>query len=204
MDIRFHCLDAMDQSAYAPDGQRKYLNSAENMLFLDALPVLPEDRITFCLVLYFSGARMTEVLRLTPKKLEPETQILRIQCLKKRSKVVTRRVAMPDEIFERLEMMATNLQANERFWKFSRTTGWRIVKSVMRNANISGIRANSKGLRHAFGVRGIMNEVPGSIVQEAMGHENFSTTAIYLRVHDEESREFLKRTWQGAEKFRIP
>ena len=77
----------------------------------------------------------------------------------------------------------------------SRTTAWRTVKRVMRKAGIDGIRATTKGLRHGFGVRGVLGKVPVSVIQRWMGHSDPETTAIYLAVMDDEERELIKRTW---------
>lgn len=38
-------------------------------------------------------------------------------------------------------------------WPFSRVMGWKHVKAVIQAANIGGLHATPKGLRHGFGVR---------------------------------------------------
>ena len=93
------------------------------------------------------------------------------------------------------EIVSATTADEQRLWGFSRTTGWRIIKSVMKAAGIEGIHATTKGLRHGFGVRGALEQIPVSLIQNWMGHADATTTAIYLGVRDEEERELIERTW---------
>ena len=63
----------------------------------------------------------------------------------------------------------------------------------MKAAGISGIHATTKGLRHAFGVRGATKQIPTNVIQGWMGHADPSTTAIYLAVKDEEERALIEK-----------
>jgi site-specific recombinase XerD len=85
--------------------------------------------------------------------------------------------------------------STKRFWNFSRVTGWRIIKNVMEAANIAGIHATTKGLRHGFGVRGALGKIPMNIIQNWMGHADATTTAIYLDVQGEEEIALIEKTW---------
>jgi hypothetical protein len=48
-------------------GQRKYLNAAERKAFKNAAEKQPREVRTFCLVLYYTGCRISEALTLTPE-----------------------------------------------------------------------------------------------------------------------------------------
>lgn len=184
----------MKGSAYDGEGRRKYLNQAEGKRFLEAIQGLPSDHAAFCLTLYYSGARPSEVLGLTSVSIEMPSAVLIIRCLKKRQKIVYRRIPIPRQLAEQLARMAAKSNTG-KIWNQSRTTAWRIVKEVMERASISGVMASPKGLRHAFGVRAVTNQVPLTLLRNWMGHSRIETTAIYADVQDEEQREMMRRMW---------
>ena len=183
----------MKFTAYNGQGQRKYLNAAEGDRFLNRCgKIMPQEEAAFCKTLYFTGCRVSEALSLSPESIDGEEQTLRIFTLKKREKEVVRRVPIPDQLFEDLRDMDLG---SERLWSFSRSTAWRIVKAAMCIAEIDGIHACPKGLRHGFGVRCALASIPVTKIQTWMGHSNVETTAIYLNVRGEEDRELMARTW---------
>ena len=65
----------------------------------------------------------------------------------------------------------------------------------MEAANISGIHANAKGLRHAFGVNAVIKNVPLPTLQKWLGHEDLNTTAIYAQAVGDEERQLASRLW---------
>ncbi|MCB1094525.1 MAG: site-specific integrase [Verrucomicrobiae bacterium] len=185
---------AMKPGAYDAQGRRKYLNKNENRKFLKEADSLCPAESSFCLTLYYSGCRISEALSLTVNDIDWETHVIRFRSLKKRDKVVIRRVPIPASLSKKLKSLEPGTD-DLRLWQFSRSTGWRIVKSVMKKAQITGIHATAKGLRHGFGVRGAMERIPVHLLRDWMGHADISTTAIYLDIRDEEERELIKRTW---------
>jgi len=187
-------MEISARSAYDREGRRKYLTPTEGRRFLDQVVNQPKPEALFCLVLYYTGCRISEALSLRSNNLDAETNVVRIQSLKKRGRKEIRRVPVP-------EFLATALRnfvmagEGQPFWLFSRTTGWRIIKRVMLAARISGIHATTKGLRHGFGVRGALEQIPVSLIQIWMGHADSTTTAIYLAVQDDEERALIEKTW---------
>ncbi len=182
------------KSAYDSDGRRKYLTKAEGGRFMRCAAKLDATRRLLCETIHFTGCRISEALSLASDDIDPGESVLRIRCLKKRDKSVTRRVPVPDRLAKELRLRAGESKAG-RLWTFSRTTGWRIIKGVMKDAGIEGIHATTKGLRHGFGVRGALGKVPVNVIQRWMGHSDPNTTAIYLAVRDDEERELIRRTW---------
>lgn len=181
-------------SAFDHEGRRKYLTRAEGRKFLDQVAHLSMPDALFCLIIYYTGCRISEALSLCPRNLDASTNVVRIQSLKKRGRKEIRRVPVPDFLAVELRNFADG-DESQRFWQFSRTKGWRIIKRVMTAAGISGIHATAKGLRHGFGVRGALHQIPVSIIQTWMGHSDSSTTAIYLAVQGEEERALIEKTW---------
>lgn len=186
----------MEMTAYDAEGRRKYLNSRENERFLRASQQLPEDQAAFCLTIYFTGCRITEALNLTGADIETDSGVIVIRSLKKRHRSHIRRLPIPADLAEALRVL-NGEHPDQRLWDYSRTTAWRIIKEVMKNAKISGPQATAKGLRHAFGVRGAMNQIPLTVIQKWMGHSALKTTAIYLDVQEEEQRKLIARTWEN-------
>ncbi|SKB01898.1 Phage integrase family protein [Prosthecobacter debontii] len=182
-------------SAYDSEGHRKYLTLAEGKRFRRCASRLPQDQASFCLILYFTGMRISEALALTAMDVDFSMCVLRVRSLKKRAKKEFRRIPVPDSLISALQTIVES-HAEGPLWTFSRSTAWRIVKRVMADAEISGIQATAKGLRHGFGVRGALAKVPLNLLQLWFGHSQATTTAIYLDVRDEEERELMQRTWK--------
>ncbi len=188
-------MSRQSYSAYDREGRRKYLTREEGKRFLKAARSLPHAEALFCMILYYTGTRISEALAVTGHDIDHPTKVIRVRTLKKRQQVEFRRIPLPDWLLSSLLKMADK-PSNERLWPYSRTTAWRFIKRVMDEAGIHGIHATAKGLRHAFGVRGALAGIPLNLLQLWFGHSQSATTAIYLDVKDDEERTLIKRTWK--------
>ena len=90
------------------------------------------------------------------------------------------------------------VRADAPLWKFCRVTGWRIVKKLMHEAQLSGAPATPRGLRHAFGVGTLQAGIPITLLQRWLGHARLTTTAIYAEVVGPEELEFAARFWSWS------
>jgi integrase/recombinase XerD len=187
-------MEISARSAYDREGRRKYLSLGEGRKFLERVVHLPKPDTLFCLTLYYTGCRISEALSLCSSDLDNEMSVVRIKSLKKRGRNEIRRIPIPEFLAAELRNLSVS-DESQHLWQFSRTKGWRIIKKVMREAEISGIHATTKGLRHGFGVRGALKQIPVSLIQSWMGHADSTTTAIYLAVQDEEERALIQKTW---------
>jgi integrase/recombinase XerD len=199
--MREHAQAGM--SLFGSTGARKYLNAAERRRFIKTARRAPLEVQLFCLLLCLSGARISEILALTPSAIDLDSQALSIVTLKQRKSGVVRQVPLPDKVVAELDRTFHLLRrqrdpdsAYRRIWKWSRTTAWRRVKEVMAAANISGTLATPKGLRHGFGVNAFQSLVPPHLVQRWLGHASLRTTSIYGDVIGPEERAFAKRMWK--------
>ena len=161
----------------------------------------PATRL-FCLVLGWSGARISEVLALTPAAIDIESRVANIKTLKRRKRGVVRQVPLPGDILRelnrvfKLRFLQRDPQfATVRLWTWSRTTAWRRVKKIMAAARITGTPAMPKGLRHGFGVNAFQSNVPPHLVQRWLGHASLRTTSIYGDVIGPEERAIAERMW---------
>jgi integrase len=191
-------------SLYVPSGARKYVNLSERAALLSQLAALPPEEQLFVLLLIWSGARISEMLSLTPECFQLETGIVGIRTLKRRRHVV-REIPIPPGLCEALDRCFDLRRCQRdpelskgRLWTFHRVTGWRLIKATMRSAGIHGVRATPRGLRHAFGVSTLAAGVPLNIVQRLLGHSSIKTTTIYTEACGPDEREIVSRFWQST------
>lgn len=187
---------------YDHEGRRKYLTVNERTAFLKAAERMSQEVFTLCSVLAYSGARLSEVLALTPEQIDTKACIVVIECLKKKRLGVFRAVPLPPELImglERVHDVAAARQdpsrSRNRLWGFCRTTAWNHVKYCMNKAGVSGSQASPKGLRHAFAVAALQSGVPINFVRKWLGHSRLSTTEIYADASGEEEQLIAGRLW---------
>ena len=190
-------------SLYGPAGGRKYLNAAERRRFMKAATCAEPSTRLFCLVLGWSGARISEVLALTAASIDIDSGVASIETLKRRQRGVVRQVPLPSPLLVQLNRTFHLRRcqrdpdlALDRLWHWSRSTAWRRVKQVMAAAGISGAPAMPRGLRHSFGVNAFQSNVPPHLVQRWLGHASLRTTSIYGDVIGPEERAFAERMWK--------
>src|SRR5712691_3917582 len=119
---------AQDFSLYSTDGARKYLNQNERQRVLAAMATLKPDHALFALTLAWTGARVSEVLALTPSSFQIERGVVALQTLKRRRHVV-REVPIPPELMAALDrhfdistQQQDEVRADRRLWSWHRTT----------------------------------------------------------------------------------
>jgi integrase/recombinase XerD len=193
----------MEHSLFDPLGRRKYLVPLERARFLQAALDIKGPTGSFCAVLAFTGARLSEVLAITPEHIDQANSSINFRTLKQFNRCPTRAVPVPRELIVFLdcihhfrEAQSDPARASERLWTWSRTTGWRRVKAVMKMASAPSFVAKPKALRHAFGVEATMESVALTMVQRWLGHRDIKTTTIYTTAVGREERELAKRTWR--------
>src|SRR5579864_2313003 len=125
-------------SLYERAGGRKYLNAAERRRFLRAAQRAEPAARLFCLVLNWSGARISEILALTAAAIDIDSGVANIETLKRRKPGVFRQVPLPrhvlrglDRSFRLRSRQRDPNRTNDRLWTWSRTTAWRRIKKIM-------------------------------------------------------------------------
>jgi integrase len=193
-----------------PAGNRLYLNAEERAAFLAAARRQPARDRTLCEVLHWTGCRPSELLEITPARIDLSGGTIAIRSLKKRrdaagqQKVVFRSVPVPAEFLDTLdiahgirEAQKSRKKAAVSIWALSRVRIWQIVTRVMEQAELpDGPNRSPKGLRHGFGVHAIVQGVPMHMVQKWMGHAQLSTTAIYADAVGKEEQDIAGRMWR--------
>ena len=188
-------------SLYAADGGRKYLNLDERRRALAAMADLEPGKALFAMTLAWTGARVSEVLALTPESFQVERGIVAIVTLKRR-RLSVREVPVPDHLIKALDFQFGLRPAQRdpilscrRLWPWHRVTGWRIIKDVMCQCGLIGRSACPRGFRHGFGVGALQAGAPLNLVQRWLGHSRIGTTAIYADASGPEEKAFAAKFW---------
>ena len=188
---------------YDTNGHRKYLTPAERQDFIHASEAALQQIRTFCGMLAHTGCRISEALALTADRVDFEDGVLIIESLKKRRKGVYRAIPVPPSFLVTLEAVhdlkavrsSPDAGRSVYLWPWSRPTGWRYVRKVMRAAGIAGLHATPKGLRHGFGIKAVVSNVPLNMAQKWLGHAKLATTAIYADATGPEEKQLAERMW---------
>ncbi|MEJ0019689.1 MAG: site-specific integrase [Acetobacteraceae bacterium] len=197
-------IDASPASLiYDRAGNRKYLTAKERRAFLQSAASMAPEIRTFCRMLAYTGARISEILALTPGRIDEATRLVVLESLKKRRRGVFRAVPLPPEFLAELELVhelakrraCTGLRSS-RILPWGRTFAWMRVKEAMAAAHVLGPQASPKGLRHSFGVTALQAGVPINLVRRWLGHSRLTTTEIYTDAIGPEERAIAKRLWK--------
>lgn len=186
---------AYQSSLFSEDGRRKYVCGNELPRFLEAARHIEPEWNAFCLLLAYTGCRLSEALALTPGQLDCETGRAVFRTLKRR-RMTFRAVPIPPDLMTTLQQLSIGRAANERLWPQCRQTAWRKVKAVMAASGIAGPQAMPKGLRHGFGCANAESNIPMATTQKWLGHASLETTAIYQQAVGKEERGYADRLWR--------
>lgn len=185
---------------YDCQGRRKYLTEEEGRRYLTAVRRLRPADASFCLVLYWSGCRISEALELTPERIDRDGGRLIFRTLKQHGQVSPalrrdrfRAVPVPLDVIAIIDHLG--VPHGQRYWPWGRQAAWRRVKLAMACARVVSSAASPKGLRHHFGIMAATAKVPPSLIQRWMGHAKLETTMIYLDAVGGEERTFAARMW---------
>lgn len=184
-------------------GNRLYLNAEERAAFLKSAATYDPEAQSFAEMLAFTGCRISEALEVVPKRLDVDGNMVIFRSLKKRREDVFRAVPVPPKYMDSLQRTFSIRQAQkrknaatERLWPWHRQHGWRLIKAIMKEANITpGAHMSPKGLRHAYGIHAISSGIPVTQLQKWMGHAQLSTTAIYSDFVGAEASDLAARMW---------
>jgi integrase len=198
-----------EMTLYDPKGNRLYLNAEERAAFLAVARKRPARDRTLCETLHYTGCRPSELIEITPARIDLSGGAVTIRSLKKRKdssgdqNVVYRAVPVPPEYLDTLntahglrEAQKSRKRAHVPIWALSRVRVWQIVKSVMIEAGISDAAHRSpKGLRHGFGINAVVKGIPLHMLQKWMGHAQLSTTTIYADAIGKEEQDIAAKMW---------
>ena len=192
------------ESLYDPNGERLYLTTSERVAFLEAARHSRGDVRSFCEVLHFTGCRISEALAICPKNIDFENRALVFETLKKRRGGVFREVPVPDRLLDTLGLVHAirdqKANRNQLLWRWSRTTAWRHVKTVLQIAKISpGAHCSPKGLRHGYGVSAISRRDRLTCYRSGWVIQKSKQPPIYANALGAEQRQIAEKMWLVVE-----
>ncbi|MCH6256480.1 site-specific integrase [Puniceicoccaceae bacterium K14] len=182
------------------DGNLKYLDERERYAFFKAVEChLRGRKRLLCLVMFFTGCRVSESLGLSPSRLLPHRNMIVIMSLKKRGKTVYRYAAIPPELMADLMgyVDEQEIEPDERLFPVTRQTAWRWVKDVMKLIGITGKKACGRGLRHTFATAHAGKDGTEEIVGKLLGHDSKTSTKVYFKIPLEAEIRQAKKIWYG-------
>lgn len=196
---------------YDDQGNRLYLNAEERAAFLAIARHRSARDRTICETLHFTGCRPSELIEITPARVDLSGNTVAVRTLKKRKngageqKLVFRTIPVPPAYLDTLntahgirEAQNASKRANSPIWPVSRVQVWRIVKSVMIEAGIPDApHRTPKGLRHGYGINAVVNGIPLHMLQKWLGHAQLSTTTIYAAAVGKEEQDIAARMWNS-------
>jgi integrase len=149
------------------------------MAFLDAAHDAAAHERTLCLVLTYTGCQVVEALQLTAADIDlaGDTIFLGAQYGQLRG------VPVPQTVIQSLEIIHGVSRAQKmrdggrsaKLWTCDRTTAWRWICRIMKEAGVQGPQAAPRGLRHGFAVDAFEAGVPLATVRRWMGYQDTQT-----------------------------
>lgn len=184
-------------------GHRLYLNHNERLAFLEAAAEAGPRQQAYAELLYWTGARLSEGLSITPLNIDFDDQKIIFRTLKRKRDDIYRAVPVPPEFIDNLNrtfglrrLRAVKKTQNKRIFPWTDRHAWKIIKDIMTIAEISeGPHRSPKGLRHSFAIHALRCNVPVTAVQKWLGHANIATTTIYVDFVEGEANEVASRMW---------
>ena len=183
-------------------GQRLYLSESERAAFIEACYKLPNPQKSFCLLLVYTGCRISEARNLRCEDFLYHEQMVLFRTLKRRDEKHFRYLPLPAAVATTIETQRLAHDKSRKYiWSETaypppRIKCYRWVKRAMNDLGIKGPRASPKGLRHTFGAHAIDNGIQLHILQRWMGHANIETTSIYTNVLGDEERKLASKMWE--------
>jgi len=142
-------------------------------------------------ILWQTGARISELLKVKVKDIDFYVKSIKIASLKRRKKMQRVIPLQPGLIGEIGVYIAFNkLQNEDRLFSFSRHRAYHIIREVVLKAGLDPERAHPHTFRHSFGVHAVLNGAPIIVIKNWMGHSNINSTLIYMQVLGSDTRQF--------------
>jgi len=193
-----------EYTLFDKEGNRKYLTLDERTRFYNAIPkALNREQRPFALMLYWSGCRISEGLAVQVQHIDYSAKGIRFKTLK-RKKDVYRLVPLPPTYMEKLDDVY-NIKFIQRqdkkaqkalVWNHGRQWGWELIKKVMKVADIRGVQATAKGIRHSFVIAHQQNKTPAHMIQKWAGWSTPAMLEVYGAAMGEEEQELAAVLWK--------
>jgi integrase/recombinase XerD len=172
----------MGDCVFNERGERLFFTGEERRAFIEAAEYERSDKaVTFCSLLHYTGCKLTEALKLTPRQIDCDGRAI---VLTPRLRDAPRIVPVPDSLIDLLDKVhgvrsaGSASRADLPIWPWHVNTMTKPVLRVIAAAGISGgPHATPKGIRYGYLVQAIRERIPLTRIRAWMGHSNFDYTA---------------------------
>lgn len=166
-----------------------YLEKAEVLRFLEAIPAdSPRDRVLF-LTLWGTGLRITEALRLRKCHLNVPFRQVRVTWLKKR-KLAERILPLHRDIVLHLAGHSANIGYDDLLFPITRQQAGRLCRQYAKAAGIEK-NVHPHTFRHSFAVNFIRQTRDLVTLSKLLGHSSVNQTMVYLQFMQKDINERL-------------
>ena len=164
---------------------RSYLSAGERQRFIEVAERTSRPEIqTFVLTLVYTGCRISEALSIRACDIDIAQQLIYF-FTRSGNREFWREIPIPHDFVRALELVhclrkhQVNIRSAEtHLWKFSRTSAFRYVNDLMKEANIEGPQASSRGIRNGFGVAAIQAGIPLPTIAAVLGQSTFKAMSL--------------------------
>ena len=176
----------------------KYFNSDEIQKILsDDLKTTKYKQYLLCMVLSYTGARITEVTGSATvtglvvgdiKKVQGKDEIyytIRLQTMKRKGgKKEFRTLILQEDLKKELlsYISAQNLKKNDKLFEVSGKTAYNWVNKACLVAGFDDDRCHPHAFRHSFAINSILLGVPVTVLKQWLGHADIKNTLIYTEL----------------------
>ncbi len=111
-------------------------------------------------------------------------------------------IPLAPSIAQKLNLFVKGMKPNEKVFKLTAPSISMKIKNFARKAGLEYFHAHS--MRHKFATDLLERGADLKVVQELLGHENLSTTQVYLAVTSERMREAVNLLEGSKKKKEVP
>jgi integrase/recombinase XerD len=150
-------------------------------------------------LLWVTGARVSELLAITPKHIEWEKQLI-IMPTEKRRVEMQRLVPVDDKTLIQLRAFLEQhgIRGAALIFDLTRQRVGQIVKLIGRRAGIPNVgrkQIHPHHFRHSHAMYWIKKGGDMRALQIRLGHANFNTTAAYMQYSEDDIRKHHSKVW---------
>ncbi len=150
-----------------------------------------------CLLLFFTGCRLSEALALQLDHIDTDHGFVVLRTLKQRQRCpVLRAVPVPRQLLRLLRTLP--VAPCGRFWPYSRWTARRRLLPLYAAAGLSDVQANSRVFRHSYNARAIRHGLPDRARRTLLGHRTARANNHYGQLIGYELHRSAAMTWKVA------
>lgn len=159
-----------------------YINE-EEFIKIIKLVKQPQHKLAFILG-FNSGLRISEITKLKPENIDFQGKRIFIKDSKYgRDRVVPLPKGFPESYLKNIPLKCGVRALQIAFKNYTKKAG--IIKPNL----------HFHSLRHSFAVRCMEQGIPLNQIQVLLGHENISTTSIYLKINPQDALKSYNEMW---------